>query len=257
MHMNVIIVDNPLQRYILDDITLAERTQHQVISIGHITPITISEKLIEEYQNQQGRTIVLFGDVYYTDDTIKEILTCDASTPLFFGQTGGNGQTGGTHDKELWAISFMHNDWEKELIMWEQTHTIQDLTSKFFNQKQFDYWLVTYREYQKTGRFRFKHHPIKFARTNFKYLDIMSSAEKIIVWLEVYIRHDSQLKGPGIYLYINGYEVYRGDLSPNLGHCHWNISQTGNLTSAKLFWPRSSDVKDYVKNVRFDLENNI
>ena len=278
--MNVIIVDNPLQKYVLDDILLVERTEHQVLSIAGTTPVIVSEseedefwKLIEKHRNHQGKTIILLGDVYYTDAIIKEIMTCDTSLPLFFGKTCGNGQTNSTYDKELLAISFTHEHWTKnsnQQYFWSyapmrieslvQKYCLphsRDLTSRFFNQKQFDYWLVTYQEYQRTGRFRFKHHPIKFDRTDFKYLDIMSSDGIITVWLEVYLRYDSQLKGSGISLYINGYEVYRGDLSPNRGHCHWNISQTGNLVSAKLFWPKSDDIKDYIKNVRFDLENNI
>lgn len=64
-----------------------------------------------------NRTVLVFGDVYFTDDAVKTIMTCGDSWTFYCRK--GPSQITGKKYKEIFALSFLgeKKDWIKENVM--------------------------------------------------------------------------------------------------------------------------------------------
>ena len=88
------------------------KTPYSTLYIPKITPsYGDADKFLssEELWNLSGKTITLFGDVFFTDAAIKTIITTDRNCWTVFGRSKSSHITGGKYG-EIFAHSFTPND---------------------------------------------------------------------------------------------------------------------------------------------------
>jgi len=77
------------------------------------------------YWNQEGRTIILFGDIYFTDEAMNKIMGYDQPGFYIFGRPFGSRLTGKPYG-EIYAISFYPENKEQLLFALERASKLEE-----------------------------------------------------------------------------------------------------------------------------------
>ncbi len=77
------------------------------------------------YWNQEGRTIILFGDIYFTDEAMDKIMQHDQPGFYIFGRAFGS-QFTGKHYGEIYAISFYPENKKQLLFALERVSKLEN-----------------------------------------------------------------------------------------------------------------------------------
>lgn len=64
------------------------------------------------YWSADGRTVILFGDVWFTDEALDTVMTYTDEAFTVFGRFGASRRTGKPYG-ELYAVSFGPSEWER------------------------------------------------------------------------------------------------------------------------------------------------
>lgn len=104
-----VIVVGPDDRYVVDGTTLFVPSMNQGREL---------EKFASSMELwSDSRTVLVFGDVYFTDEAVKTIMTCGDNWK-FYCRTNESKITGKKH-KEIFALSFLgeKKDWISQNVM--------------------------------------------------------------------------------------------------------------------------------------------
>jgi hypothetical protein len=111
-----------LRKYSIDDIYVVSNTDYQIANTKWYKPKLNkdnydADKFLSSIElcNKSGRTITLFGDVFFTEDAIKTIVA-DSSEWAVFGRHSKSSITG-KPDGEIFAHSFLYTALPKHIEM--------------------------------------------------------------------------------------------------------------------------------------------
>jgi hypothetical protein len=77
------------------------------------------------YWNKEGRTIILFGDTYFTDEAMNKVMGYDQPGFCIFGRPFGSQLTGKPYG-EIYAISFYPENKEQLLFALERVSKLEE-----------------------------------------------------------------------------------------------------------------------------------